>query len=735
MIMKHVVVDGSNIATEGREAPSLAQLDEAVQAFLEEYSPEVVTVVVDATFPNRIAVSERAAYEDAVAANELITPPAGAIGRGDGFVLQIARRANATILSNDSFQEFHGMYPWLFERGRLIGGKPVPHVGWVFMERAPVRGPTSRRAVSEARKEARSEKASVSSPAAGTDEAIAPVGSPAKRSVRGGRTRKSAADDASAAPVSPNGSSEQLASSPDDDPVAIPVVAATAATEGPEDSAGARSGGRKARAAAIDKANGGIDPYNDPLPFIEFVGAHAVGSLVEATIERFSSHGAYAVVGDARGYIPLRYLGDPPPRSAKELLTLGEVRTLVVVAVDPPRRGIDLGLPEAVTVPSAAPTDDLDVEVLADTADVFHTYDVDDDAVAPEPAPAPAKRSRKRAAATPAPDEGADAVAEATPAKRSRKKAAAPAVEPAPAKRSRARRTAAAAEAPVEGAAPAVEPAPAKRSRRKAAATPAPVPADTTAEPADTTGPDATAPEATTPAPAKRTRKRAAARSEPAAEGAVDDTAVPEASAPAPSPGPAKRTRRQSPDASPDTDPDAPSTGPAPAGVPEPAAEAEPAPAKRSRKRAAEAPTDATPDPAEAAEAAPAGRSRRRAAAAPSSEAVPYATPAPAPTGESEEAAEAAPARRSRKRASTASSEPATRTRKRSAGTGGEAGGDASEPAPAPAKRSRRRVAAASTGTTSGTTSDTGSEPADAQPAAPARKRTRRPTASGNGSQ
>ena len=129
MKITHVVVDGSNIATEGRDAPSLAQLDEAVQAFIEEYSPKHVTVVVDATFPNRIDRKERRTYEDAVNANELITPPAGAIGRGDAFILQIARRAGAAILSNDSFQEFHGDYPWLFDRGRLIGGKPVPHVG------------------------------------------------------------------------------------------------------------------------------------------------------------------------------------------------------------------------------------------------------------------------------------------------------------------------------------------------------------------------------------------------------------------------------------------------------------------------------------------------------------------------------------------------------------------------------------------------------------------------------
>ena len=79
-------------------------------------------------------------------------PPAGVIGRGDAFLLQIADRADAVVLSNDSFQEFHGQYGWLFDQGRLVGGKPVPHVGWVFMERSPVRGPLSRKAIADAKK-------------------------------------------------------------------------------------------------------------------------------------------------------------------------------------------------------------------------------------------------------------------------------------------------------------------------------------------------------------------------------------------------------------------------------------------------------------------------------------------------------------------------------------------------------------------------------------------------------
>src|SRR5215510_8345065 len=148
---RHVVVDGSNIATEGRAMPSLRQLNDAVMAFLEENPNDIITVVVDATFGHRIDPREVPEFDAAVENNELVSPPAGAIGRGDAFVLTIANKAGAVILSNDSFQEFHGEYPWLFDEGRLVGGKPVPHVGWVFVERLPVKGPVSRKATRAAR--------------------------------------------------------------------------------------------------------------------------------------------------------------------------------------------------------------------------------------------------------------------------------------------------------------------------------------------------------------------------------------------------------------------------------------------------------------------------------------------------------------------------------------------------------------------------------------------------------
>ncbi len=147
-----VVVDGSNLATEGRTTPSLRQLDEAVRAYAKEDPSAEIVVVVDASFEHRVDPSERQQLVDAELHGEVVSPPAGAIGRGDAFVLRIAERTGARVLSNDSFQEFHGEHPWLFEEGRLVGGKPVPGVGWIFTPRIPVRGPKSREATGKSKR-------------------------------------------------------------------------------------------------------------------------------------------------------------------------------------------------------------------------------------------------------------------------------------------------------------------------------------------------------------------------------------------------------------------------------------------------------------------------------------------------------------------------------------------------------------------------------------------------------
>jgi hypothetical protein len=293
----HLVVDGSNIATEGRSVPSLMQLDEAVRAFIEEFPHDHWTVVVDATFEHRIDSSEQKAYDEALAAGELLTPPAGTIGRGDRFILQIANRVGATVFSNDSFQEFHAEYPWLFDEGRLIGGKPVPGVGWIFAPRSPVRGAKSRMVTRAAKKAAKKAAPSPSAP----EQPPAP---------RRGRKKK-------AATASPAASG----------PMPVPK----APPPGPPP--------RRRRGQAE------AEPVNEGLAFVEFISEHPIGSRVDGEVVAFTSHGAQIAVGSVRCYVPLRSLADPAPRAAREVLSKGEVRTFAVQALDAPRRGIDLALP------------------------------------------------------------------------------------------------------------------------------------------------------------------------------------------------------------------------------------------------------------------------------------------------------------------------------------------------------------------------------------------------------
>ena len=295
-----VVVDGSNIATEGRSSPSLAQLDEAVRAYLAEHPNADVTVVVDATFGHRIEDSERQLFEEARAAGEMVSPPAGAIGRGDAFLLRIAEKTGATVLSNDSFQEFHGEHEWLFTTGRLVGGVPVSGVGWIFTPRSPVRGPKSRQSVQEAKR-------------------------------------------------------DQKRSTPRAEPKQKAIKEATEEATEPE-AASRRRRRRRGKGAPSE-------PLNDPLPFLTFVSAHPLGTELEGEVEEFSSHGAFVQAGDVRCYVPLSALGDPPPRAAREVLNRGQQRTFVVQALDPLRRGIELALPGHAHVSGTPTSETVEAEI------------------------------------------------------------------------------------------------------------------------------------------------------------------------------------------------------------------------------------------------------------------------------------------------------------------------------------------------------------------------------------
>ena len=330
MTDSHLVIDGSNIATEGRSDPSLAQLDEAVQAFTAEHHYDNVVVVVDATFPNRIDPSERDEYEDAINAGEILTPPAGTVGRGDAFVLMIAERSGATILSNDSFQEFHGEHSWLFEDDRLWGGKPVPGVGWVFVERTPVKGPKSKRSTKEARR-----KAEGAEGAGGTTRGAAKKATSRTRAGSGTAESGRTASGARGSGAQKTGAQKTGAKK----------SGAKKAAGTPAAKAAGESSGRSRRRRSGGGGGASLEPVNSPADFLRFITTHQPGAVVEAEVAEFTSHGSYMVVDDVRCYLPLKSMGDPPPRSAREVLALGEIRPFIVQEYDAPRRGIVLALP------------------------------------------------------------------------------------------------------------------------------------------------------------------------------------------------------------------------------------------------------------------------------------------------------------------------------------------------------------------------------------------------------
>jgi hypothetical protein len=326
-LKSHLVVDGSNIATEGRNLPSMAQLEDALDAFVKEHPFNVVTVIVDATFGHRISPKEKRWYEEAISSGGMITPPAGAIGRGDAFILEVARRADAVVLSNDSFQEFHGGHPWLFEEGRLYGGKPIPHVGWVFVPRAPVRGATSRRAVRSA-KERDAETAPEPRVVAPKADVAAKSDTPPKAERAPTSERRSRSSTRTPREPKPTRAAP-VASDDESTPLATPASPVTPrATTAP--SSTAKPAGERSKS------------FNDPAAYRAFARKFPVGTPVEITIERFSSHGAYGSHDDVMCYIPTKLMSDPPPARARDVLRVGSVVTLRVHALHDDTRGIDL---------------------------------------------------------------------------------------------------------------------------------------------------------------------------------------------------------------------------------------------------------------------------------------------------------------------------------------------------------------------------------------------------------
>jgi hypothetical protein len=334
------VVDGSNLATEGRVLPSLTQLDEAVTAFAEENPGAEIIVVADATFEHRVSTGERSRFTDASLAGEIVTPPAGAVGRGDAFILKIADRIDGVVLSNDSFQEFQDEYPWLFDVGRLIGGKPVRGVGWVFTARVPVRNAKATRSVKKLAvtlpsgekptigttlTPVKAKKAAVAKkPAAKPEKVVEKAEKPVKAPTKATKKAAKAQDTAK------KSSAKKLVKAAEK-----PIKKVTKREEPP------------VIAPALKR---GRQPVNPEADFALFRSTYRIGARVPGEVTAFTSHGAVIKV-ELRGgkhvecYAPTTSLGTPAPARARDVLKRGDQRTFRLVTVDAERRIAELALP------------------------------------------------------------------------------------------------------------------------------------------------------------------------------------------------------------------------------------------------------------------------------------------------------------------------------------------------------------------------------------------------------
>ena len=247
--------------------PSLKQLNEAVLAYMAEHPDALITVVVDATFGHRIDPRRWPSSTRPSATTRLVAPPAGAIGRGDAFVLSIANKVNATILSNDCYQEFHG----------------TVHV-------AVRRGSADRRQAGAAH------RLGVRQPAAGARADQSQVGQRGQARRRAPTASKAASPEASQpmpVPAAPPPGRDAAEARPR--PRAQAVAARQARSRRP--SRRSRQAGRRRQGRADTEEH----RHQRPAAVPDVRRAHQPGSSVNAIVENYSSHGAYVRIGDVEG--------------------------------------------------------------------------------------------------------------------------------------------------------------------------------------------------------------------------------------------------------------------------------------------------------------------------------------------------------------------------------------------------------------------------------------------------
>ena len=133
----------SNVARSPGAAPDVKKLVTCREELTRKFPDATIVLVADASLSRLVEQdsdeSDRALLKQMISNNQLQGVPAGTPGKADSFILRLARSKSGLVVSNDSYREFQGDNPWLFEEGRLYGHTYIPAVGWQFTLRFPVR--------------------------------------------------------------------------------------------------------------------------------------------------------------------------------------------------------------------------------------------------------------------------------------------------------------------------------------------------------------------------------------------------------------------------------------------------------------------------------------------------------------------------------------------------------------------------------------------------------------------
>ena len=342
----HVVVDGSEPGHRGRTLPSSAAAGRG-GARASAARPDASSSWSSTPPSSTASPKERDAVRAGHAQRRGHLAAAGAIGAATPSCCASRSGPAPSSSRNDSFQEFHGEHPWLFDDGRLIGGKPVPESVGSSRPRFPIRGPKSRAATAEAKSEEgprvcrprrpnwpsgqesgqagiegqEGDQVSVSSVDAYGHHADRPAtrpgqgrsgalerdrgsrrgGTPARPEPRPSRRARQAGGAARACQSQESGSHDD-------------TVAASAA------------GAARPRTASPRHRR-----CNEPLAFINFVASFAIGTTWKARWCRSPRTGPWSTWPCPKAASldpphPLTAMGTPPPTKARQVLKKGEVR-------------------------------------------------------------------------------------------------------------------------------------------------------------------------------------------------------------------------------------------------------------------------------------------------------------------------------------------------------------------------------------------------------------------------